>query len=294
MSFMDEEAPSARPKLSSGPSLFVDDDLGIDLNKEVELGAARATERLQAEREREMDERAQQKEAAGGAAVEDYEDYDAYLEGKEVPEVRDRRGDPLHQGGKEDLQKDKGEVRKVPEEEEEEDALDAFMQSLEPDQKKPERDGHLSDSESSCDLAAQAANNARANPAAQDLTNDDLEEDNPAKKDVEPLPPVDHSKMNYEPFEKVFYEEHSEVAAWSENEVRAIRKELDVRVIGDPYRPVKEFYQLGLDEESVLMKEARRQGYTKPTPIQSQALPIALSGRDLIGIAKTGSGKTVA
>ena len=34
--------------------------------------------------------------------------------------------------------------------------------------------------------------------------------------------------------------------------------------------------------------------FTQPTPIQSQAVPTALSGRDVIGIAKTGSGKTAA
>ncbi|GAA5837007.1 hypothetical protein JCM3766R1_006503 [Sporobolomyces carnicolor] len=35
-------------------------------------------------------------------------------------------------------------------------------------------------------------------------------------------------------------------------------------------------------------------GYTKPTPIQSAAFPVMLGGRDVIGIAETGSGKTVA
>lgn len=34
--------------------------------------------------------------------------------------------------------------------------------------------------------------------------------------------------------------------------------------------------------------------YEVPTPVQMQTLPVALSGRDVVGIAKTGSGKTAA
>lgn len=37
-----------------------------------------------------------------------------------------------------------------------------------------------------------------------------------------------------------------------------------------------------------------RANYEKPTSIQSQAIPAIMAGNDLIGIAKTGSGKTVA
>src|SRR5258708_12102416 len=38
----------------------------------------------------------------------------------------------------------------------------------------------------------------------------------------------------------------------------------------------------------------KRLNYTAPTSIQSQAIPAIMSGRDVIGVAKTGSGKTVA
>ena len=36
-----------------------------------------------------------------------------------------------------------------------------------------------------------------------------------------------------------------------------------------------------------------RQNFAAPTPIQAQALPLALQGRDVVGIAQTGSGKTL-
>jgi ATP-dependent RNA helicase DDX5/DBP2 len=38
----------------------------------------------------------------------------------------------------------------------------------------------------------------------------------------------------------------------------------------------------------------RSQSWTQPTPIQAVGWPIALSGRDVVGIAQTGSGKTAA
>jgi ATP-dependent RNA helicase RhlE len=43
-----------------------------------------------------------------------------------------------------------------------------------------------------------------------------------------------------------------------------------------------------------LLKAIHQLGYRQPTPIQQQAIPVALAGRDLIGCAQTGTGKTAA
>lgn len=52
------------------------------------------------------------------------------------------------------------------------------------------------------------------------------------------------------------------------------------------------FAELGL--APTLLEAVRDAGYASPTPIQIQAIPVALSGRDLIGLAQTGTGKTAA
>jgi ATP-dependent RNA helicase RhlE len=52
------------------------------------------------------------------------------------------------------------------------------------------------------------------------------------------------------------------------------------------------FAELGL--ETGLLKAVQDLGYTYPTPIQEQAIPLALTGRDLLGCAQTGTGKTAA
>ena len=53
-----------------------------------------------------------------------------------------------------------------------------------------------------------------------------------------------------------------------------------------------QFNELGLSEKVLRAVEAS--GYTTPTPIQAQAIPFALTGRDVLGIAQTGTGKTAA
>ncbi|MDI7860769.1 DEAD/DEAH box helicase [Rhizobiaceae bacterium n13] len=52
------------------------------------------------------------------------------------------------------------------------------------------------------------------------------------------------------------------------------------------------FHELGLSKQ--IVATLSQQGYEKPTPIQENAIPLVLEGRDLIGLAQTGTGKTAA
>ena len=56
-------------------------------------------------------------------------------------------------------------------------------------------------------------------------------------------------------------------------------------------RPVETFDEAGFPQ--YVLSEVKSQGFDRPTSIQSQGWPMALSGRDVVGIAETGSGKTL-
>uniref|UniRef100_A0A3B4B4D5 RNA helicase n=1 Tax=Periophthalmus magnuspinnatus TaxID=409849 RepID=A0A3B4B4D5_9GOBI len=108
------------------------------------------------------------------------------------------------------------------------------------------------------------------------------------------LEPVDHGKIEYESYRKNFYVEVPELAKMSPEEVTAYRAELEgimVKGKGCP-KPIRTWVQCGVSMK--ILNALKRHNYEKPTPIQTQAIPAIMSGRDLIGIAKTGSGKTIA
>ncbi len=60
----------------------------------------------------------------------------------------------------------------------------------------------------------------------------------------------------------------------------------------EPAQPELTFAALGLSEPVLRAVEAA--GYLTPTPIQAEAIPLVLRGRDIIGLAQTGTGKTAA
>lgn len=92
----------------------------------------------------------------------------------------------------------------------------------------------------------------------------------PRKREIDPLPAIDHSEIEYKPFEKNFYTEHEDIANLSRSQVEELRNRLGVKVTGPvPPKPVTSFAHFGFDES--LMKTIRKSEYTQHTLIQSQS-----------------------
>ncbi|KIK57769.1 hypothetical protein GYMLUDRAFT_45959 [Collybiopsis luxurians FD-317 M1] len=103
---------------------------------------------------------------------------------------------------------------------------------------------------------------------------------------------VDWNHTKLEHFEKNFYVEDKRVSSRSDREIEEFRRSKEIRIQGRGVpRPVTSFDEVGFPE--YLMKTIRAQGFPSPTSIQCQAWPMALSGRDMVAIAQTGSGKTI-
>jgi len=92
---------------------------------------------------------------------------------------------------------------------------------------------------------------------------------------IDPLPPLDHSKINYEEFNRNFYTEHAQIKSLTFDQVTDLRRKLDVKVTGlTPPKPVTSFAHFGFDEQ--LMSVIRKSEFSQPTPIQAQVLENSL------------------
>ncbi|EDR12493.1 uncharacterized protein LACBIDRAFT_151181, partial [Laccaria bicolor S238N-H82] len=129
---------------------------------------------------------------------------------------------------------------------------------------------------------------------ATDLNPEDILALAAKKAKKKELAAVDHGRVRYEPFRKEFYIPPPDIAAMTEEEAEFLRLELDsIKIRGiDCPKPVTKWSHFGLPANC--LDVIKRLNYTAPTSIQAQAIPAIMSGRDVIGVAKTGSGKTIA
>ncbi|KAM4595641.1 putative ATP-dependent RNA helicase DDX5 [Fundulus diaphanus] len=94
-------------------------------------------------------------------------------------------------------------------------------------------------------------------------------------------------------FQKNFYQEHPDVTHRPPQEAEQYRRTKEVTIKGrDCPKPIVKFHEAAFP--NYVMDVIVKQNFTEPTPIQSQGWPVALSGKDMVGIAQTGSGKTIA
>ena len=104
---------------------------------------------------------------------------------------------------------------------------------------------------------------------------------------------IDFHKQELVTLEKDFYIEHPDVTKRPEAEAEAWRASKQIVVIGEGVpKPCMTFDEASMPE--YILTEVLKQGFDKPTPIQSQGWPMALKGKNMVGISATGSGKTLA
>lgn len=93
-------------------------------------------------------------------------------------------------------------------------------------------------------------------------------------------------------FEKNFYKEHINVTERTDREVDEFRQKHEITIKGQGVpKPVTSFDEAGFP--SYVLDAIKSVGFEKPTAIQCQGWPMALSGRDIVSVADTGSGKTL-
>lgn len=105
------------------------------------------------------------------------------------------------------------------------------------------------------------------------------------------LSPPDWSTVQLSAFKKDFYKPTSTVVQRTKLDVDAFYAEHSITLRGKAPNPIMNFDEVNIPD--YVLTEIKKQGFEKPTPIQAQGWPIALSGSNMVGIAKTGSGKTL-
>lgn len=82
------------------------------------------------------------------------------------------------------------------------------------------------------------------------------------------------------------------VAIENNNDVLKLNDEPSAEPAAEPEKPENGFEKLGLPDD--VIKAVKRVGFEQPSPIQAQTIPLLMDGRDVVGLAQTGTGKTAA
>lgn len=188
-------------------------------------------------------------------------------------------------------------------EQDEKDALEAFMADLEgvenePASKRARTADHCDEPDAMTEyIEAHAAKQNQdkpiiQSPVAATTAQDPSEltrEEQAALREIQPLDEVDHASIAYPAFKKDFYDESPDVFVLEDAEVDAIRRERQIHVSGaDVPKPVTTFEQCGFTAK--LMAAITQAGFKTPTEVQAQVLPVRDSSTHIRSHACTSLG----
>lgn len=175
----------------------------------------------------------------------------------------------------------------------EEDELEAYMASIQEESDKMVRESKLKSNEVGSDDDNEIVSEERVENLEADLAAAMAGVNSSVNKTTKRLNQLSTKEVNYIPFRKNFYVEVPELTRLSDEEVKELRMSLEnIKVIGKSCpKPATCWAHCGLSRK--IMEVLKKLKFISPTPIQAQAIPAIMSGRDVIGIAKTGCGKTL-
>ena len=105
---------------------------------------------------------------------------------------------------------------------------------------------------------------------------------------------VNWDRVDLKAFEKNFYNPASHSRNADPRHVEQFRNENEISLVRNGPacpNPIMKFEDGNFPD--YVMSEIHRAGFAAPTPIQAQGFPLALTGQNMVGIAQTGSGKTL-
>lgn len=110
---------------------------------------------------------------------------------------------------------------------------------------------------------------------------------NPNNQSFGGLPKPDWDLESLEEIQKDFYQPHEKTLNRSDEEIKKFYDEHEITVPLEAPKPILEFDELTNVPKS-LLDVIKKHNFVKASPIQAQGWPIALSGKNLVGIAQTG------
>ncbi|UKJ90266.1 RNA helicase [Theileria orientalis] len=177
------------------------------------------------------------------------------------------------------------------------DSLDQYMETLAECQtsKVDNSEIYYNDNENEENLEEFYAILSRKKQKSEKWSNNESEKKDPAPNQHKTVAPtLKSTEISTREHIKDIYIVDEEVSKMSLEECVVYKKKLNIETFGTRVpKPISSFLHLSSSVPKAILNRIEKMGYFEPTPVQCQAIPCILQGRNTIILSETGSGKTV-